>query len=171
MKGIKLRAARLTPLLLLALALVPLSVHAQDITMEELDDWFYSRMALAAVVGVLLGAGASIFHLCLLKFRVRSNKESDLTVDGQARRKFGIWLLCVFFATAILLFLDAWLLYDFDDITLGLGDALSRVWANYRTLLIEGIVLVTCALTVAVVTRLKRDCRCRFAFIPGPRGK
>lgn len=171
MKSMKLRAIRFIPLLLLALALVPLSVYAQDVTMEELDDWFYSRIAWGAFVGAFLGVVASLFHLCRLKFKVRSSKDSDLTVDGQARRKFGIWLLCLFFVAAILLFLDAWLLYDFDNISLGVWDVLGRVWANYRTLLIEIIMLVTFALTVALVTRFKSDCRCRYAFIRGPRGK
>jgi len=139
--------------------------------MEVLDDWFYSRLAWGAVAGAFLGVLASLFHLCRLEFKVRSSKDSDLTVDGQARRKFGIWLLCLFFVAAILLFLDAWLLYDFDSISLGVWDALGRVWANYRTLLIEIIMLATFALTVAFVTRFKSDCRCRYAFIRGPRGK
>jgi H+/Cl- antiporter ClcA len=171
MKSLKLRAIRFIPLLLLALILVPLSVHAQDVTMEELDDWFYSRIAWWAVIGVFLGVVASLFHLCRLEFKVRSSKDSDLSVDGQARRKFGIWLLCIFFAAAILLFLDAWLLYEFDEISLSGWDALGRVWANYRTLVIEIITLTTFALTVALVTRFKSDCRCRYAFIRGPQGK
>ena len=160
---------RLAPLLI-ALVLTPMTVRAQGVTIEELDDWFYSRLAWGAIIGALLGVLASLVHLCRLKFKVRPSNV-DLSVDMRARRGFVVWLATLFFVGAIVLFIDAWLVYEFGLLTLDFWEALGRVWLNYRTLLILAAALAGFTLMVLIVTRLKSDCRCRFAFIPGPRGK
>lgn len=157
--------------LVAALVLSPTGVFAQDgVTMEELDDWFYSRLSWGAIIGAFLGVVVGLFHLCRLEFEVRS-RNVDLSVDRSARRKFGAWVLIIFFIGGIFLFLDTWLIYEFGDISLGVWEALGRVWLNYRTLVILLATLASFALLVALVTRLKSDCRCRYAFIPGPQGK
>lgn len=162
------RSAAVAALLLLGALLLPPEAYAQSI--EEIDDWFYSRLAWGAFVGALLGGVIGIAHLCRLEFQVRA-RNAEISVDGRARRKFGVWLLVIFFVGALLLFLDTWLVYEFGSFSLEFWEALGRVWLNYRTLLVLAVTLAAFTLLVALVTRLKGDCRCRYAFIPGPRGK
>lgn len=150
------------------LMLTSLSAHAQGIvSVEKLDDWFVSRLAWGAIVGVILGVVIGLMHLCRLKYQI-----SALQLNSAARKKFMMWGIILLVACATLLFVDAWLLYPFSrTANLGFWDTLTRVWLNYRTLTILVVILGTFTLAVALATRLKRDCRCRFAFLPGPRGK
>jgi uncharacterized membrane protein (UPF0182 family) len=152
---------------LIVLGLLPVNVFAQEIVSPEmLDEWFYSRVMLGALVGALLGILVGLTHLCRLRFQVTS-----LSVNSQARRKFLGWLIGLFIVGSVALFLDAWLLYPFSMVSLAFGETLTQVWLNYRMLLILVVTLVTFTLLVFVSTRLKSDCRCRYAFLPGPRGK
>jgi hypothetical protein len=152
---------------LVVLGLLPLNVCAQEIVSQEmLDEWFSSRLIWAAALGVLLGLVAGLTHLCRLRFQVNS-----LSVNSQARRKFLAWLILLLAVGGLVLFLDAWLFYPFSMVSLAFGETLTQVWLNYRMLLILSVLLATFAVVVAISTRLKSDCRCRYAFLPGPRGK
>ena len=152
---------------LVILVLSPATVFAQDpISQEALDEWFYSRLIWGALAGALIGILVGVAHLCRLQFRVNS-----LNVNSQAHRKFVIWLVLLLIIGGGALFLDAWLLYPFSALSMAFGEALTRVWLNYRMLLILLALLGMFTLMVALSTRLKSDCRCRYAFLPGPRGK
>src|ERR1700752_3912334 len=95
--------------LLAAVMLLPQRIFAQELVSPEmLDEWFYSRLICAAVAGALAGILVGLAHLCRLRFKVDS-----LDVNRQARRKFLIWSLVVVICGAIMIFLDAWLLYPF----------------------------------------------------------
>ncbi len=154
--------------ILLFLLEQPISVMAQEIvTKESLDDWFYSRLIWGALAGVILGLLIGLLHLCRLSFE----HKGALNINSRARRKLLIWAGAIVLVVAILLLCDAWLLYPFRSTSLSFSEALTQVWANYRTVLILITTLSMFLLFVAVATRLKSDCRCRYAFIPGPRGK
>jgi len=154
--------------LVLGLALAqPIETLAQDlIDRETLDEWFYSRLLWGVILGGSIGIIVGLAHLCRLQFDVKA-----LNVNSPARRKFITWVIGIFVIGAILLLLDAWLLYDFSALSLAFSEALTQVWMNYRMLLILLATLFIFTLAVAISTRLKSDCRCRYAFIPGPRGK
>ncbi len=147
---------------------MPVSVMAQEIvTKESLDEWFYSRLLWGALAGVLLGLLIGLAHLCRLPFQYKG----ALNINDRARRKLLVWAVAISIVVALLLLLDAWLLYPFGTNSLSLSEALTQVWLNYRTLLILVATLSALVLLVALATRLKSDCRCRYALIPGPRGK
>lgn len=155
--------------LLLAVVLLPISVFAQELVSQEvLDEWFYSRLIWGALAGSLIGILAGLTHLCRLQFQVNVN---SLNVNNQAHKKFAIWIVLLLIAGGGLLFLDAWLGYTFRSSSMTFGEAMAQVWLNYRMLLILLALLGTFTLMVALSTRLKPDCHCRYAFLPGPRGK
>ena len=159
---------RLAALLLPVLAMFPLCVYAQGLIVddERLDDWFYSRLAWGALIGLIIGALVGALHLARLKFSV-----SSLHINGLARRRFGIWLIVVFVLVSILLQLDIWKLYPFSAASLTFSEALVQGWFNYRTFLVLLVVLATFSVSVAVTTRVTPGSHCPYAFIPGPRGK
>lgn len=147
---------------------VPGSVLAQEIvTKESLDEWFYSRLLWGVLGGALVGLLIGLAHLCRLPFQYKG----ALNINSRARRKVLTWAGALFLVGAIVMLLDAWLLYPFGMMSLSFREALTQVWSNYRTLLILLATLTTFLLVIAVATRLKSDCRCRYAFIPGPHGK
>jgi ethanolamine transporter EutH len=152
----------------IVLLFLPATVSAQEVVAKEiLEEWFYSRLLLGVVVGIIVGLIIGLIHLCRLQFAI----SGALNINSQARRRLMLSAGIIFVIGALLLFLDAWLLYPFSDISLNFWDALTQVWLNYRMLLILFAMLGVFALIVAIATRFKSDCRCRYAFIPGPRGK
>jgi len=168
MRSRRLLPTRLTVWLLIVSAILPVSIHAQVLVVDEerLEDWFYSRLAWGAVIGLIIGALAGAIHLCRLKFPV-----SALHINGLARRRFGVWLIVIFIVGGILLLLDAWRLYPFSSASLTFSQALVEVWLNYRTLLVLSTVLATFYVSVAVTTRVMPGSHCPYAFLPGPRGR
>jgi H+/Cl- antiporter ClcA len=146
----------------------PATVWAQELVAKEaLDEWFYSRLVWGLLIGVVAGIFVGLVHLCRLEFGFKG----ALNVNNRARRKLLLWVAVVFLIGATLLFLDAWLLYPFGTNSLSFWDALTQVWSNYRMLLVLFVTLVVFVLLVAIATRFKSDCRCRYAFIPGPQRK
>lgn len=152
----------------LVMAVMPVVARAQILTVDEerLEDWFYSMLVWGIVLGAISGALVGIFHLSRLKYPIDS-----LHINGVARRKFGLWLFVVFIIGAVLLLLDAWLLYPFTDITLSLSEALVQVWFNYRTILVLLLAVLTFSATAAITTRITPGSHCPYAFIPGPKGR
>jgi H+/Cl- antiporter ClcA len=147
---------------------LPGRVLAQELVAKEaLDEWFYSRLLWGLLVGVVAGIVIGLADLCRLEFAYKG----ALHINNRARRKLLIWVVVIFLVGAILLFLDAWLLYPFGTMSLSFWDALTQVWSNYRMLLILFVTLVVFVLLVAIATRFKSDCRCRYAFIRGPQRK
>ena len=164
----RLRLVLLPLLPVVILLQLPVSVFAQDVVAKEaLDEWFYSRLLWGLLVGVVAGIAIGLADLCRLQYPFKG----ALHINHRARRKLLVWVAVVFIVGAVLLFLDAWLLYPFGTMSLGFGDALTQVWSNYRMLVILLATLLLFVLTVAIATRIKSDCRCRYAFIPGPEGK
>lgn len=159
---------RLAAALLGLLVMTGCAQGVGSVEQMKLDDWFYSRLIWmplgAAIFGVLVG----LFHLCRLRFF-----PGELTADRQARKKFGLWLIIMSLVGAVWLLVDAWVIFPFDEFTsLNFAEALLSVFLNYRTLIILLVWLVAFALFVAISTRFfKPDCRCKYAFIPGPEGK
>lgn len=167
MRSGQLGAGRAAALWLALVLSVPSEVSAQDlIPRETLDEWFYSRLLLGVLLGGVIGLFAGLAHLCRLQYDRRA-----LNVNSPARRRYLGWVAGIFVVGAVLLLLDAWLLYDFSALSLAFTEALSQVWLNYRMLLVLLATLAVFTLAVAVSTRLKPDCSCRYAFLPGPRGK
>jgi len=163
----KLRIISLLMGILAANALLPGGALAQGfVSRESLDEWFYSRLLWGVFVGAFFGVFVGLVHLCRLQFQIDA-----LHVNSQARRKFAMWSLVILVVGGLLLFLDAWLLFPFSAVSLQFGEALTQVWANYRTLLIIAATWAAFGLAVVVATRMKSDCRCRYAFFPGPHGK
>lgn len=154
--------------LLTVLVLFPGTVSAQEpISKAALDEWFYSRLIWGVGAGIIAGGLAGVMHLCRLPFQFGS-----LNVNSRARRRFAFWTVAVLLIGFILLFLDAWLLHPFrENVSMTFGEAFTEVWLNYRTILILVVTIGVFTLAVAVSTRLKSDCNCRYAFLPGPRGK
>lgn len=148
--------------------LQPMVVHAQEVVAKEsLDEWFYSRLLWGILVGIVAGIVIGLAHLCRLSFEYKG----ALNINNRARRRLLAWATVIFAVGAILLFLDAWLLYPFGTMSLTFWETLTQVWLNYRMLLILFATLVIFVLLAAIATRFKSDCRCRYAFIPGPQGK
>jgi len=167
MRTRKLRTALFLTLYLTLLFQLPVRVLAQgSVAKEALDEWFYSRLLWGVATGAIIGVVAGVTHLCRLRFEINA-----LNVNSQARRKFLLWLVIISVVSAILLFLDAWLLYPFSAISLEFWEALTQIWLNYRMLAVLAATLAMFTCAVAIATRLKSDCRCRYAFLPGPRGK
>ena len=153
---------------LLLLTLLPQKVLAQELVTEEaLNAWFYSRLIWAVVIGFVAGLVISMADLCRLRFPY----VGALNVNSQARRKFGLWLSALFTVGAVVLFIDAWKLFPFGMASLAFGDVFSQIWINYRTMLVLLSMIVVLVAVVGLATRLKSDCRCRYAFIPGPRAR
>lgn len=143
-------------------------VFAQEVVANEaLDEWFYSRLLWALVIGVIAGLVIGLVVLCRLKFEVKG----ALHINHYARKNLLMWTAIIVVLGAILLFLDAWLLYPFGTLSLTFSDALTQVWSNYRMLLVLMVTIITFVFVVALTTRFKSGCRCRYAFIPGPKGK
>jgi hypothetical protein len=163
---------RLRVILLMTLSFVsvlhlPAKAFAQELVANEsLDEWFYSRLLWGAVIGVITGLLIGLADLCRLKFAVNGS----LHINNRARRKLFIWIGIMFVFGAIILFIDAWLLYPFGILSLTFSDA-TQVWLNYRMLLILLVTITVFVFVVAIATRFKSGCRCRYAFIPGPKGK
>ena len=146
----------------------PATTFAQEVVAKEaLDEWFYSRLLWGGVIGIIAGILIGLVHLCRLSFAYKG----ALNINNRARRRLLTWAIAIFVVGAIVLFLDAWLLYPFGPMSLKFWDALTQVWLNYRMLLILFATLVIFVLVVAAATRFKSDCRCRYAFIPGPQRK
>jgi hypothetical protein len=158
--------ARIICCLLALVALVPPAAYAQEaITTESLDDWFYSRLLWSAVVGAIIGVLLGLFYLCRLPFEQRQG----LNVNRQAKRKFWAVLATLSVVCAVLLFMDVWQLHEFGPLSLQFGEAFSQVWWNYRTLFVLAATALAFWLAVALTTRLKPGCHCRYAFLRGPR--
>ena len=146
---------------------LPARAFAQEVVANEaLDEWFYSRLLWGAIVGVITGLLIGLADLCRLKFEVKGS----LHINNRARRKLLIWIAIIFVCGAIVLFIDAWLLYPFGVMSLTFFDA-TLIWLNYRMLLVLLATIIVFVLVVAIGTRFKSGCRCRYAFIPGPKGK
>jgi hypothetical protein len=153
-----------------AVLLIPARVYAQElIPRETLDEWFYSRLIWGLLIGAVIGVIVALGHLCRLQFKV--SQPNPLQVNNQAWKRFGIWLVVIFVVGAILLFLDAWLIYPFSAISLQFSETLTQVWLSLRMLGILGAALLMFTVAVFLATRLKSDCRCRYAFLRGPQGK
>lgn len=146
----------------------PIIAYAQSdlVDAERIEDWFYSRLAWAAVLGVIAGALVGAAHLSRLKFPLNA-----LHINGVARRRFGLWTVAVFVVGGLFLLIDAWLLYPFGNASLSFWDAIVQVWLNYRTLLVLVVVMGAFGLSVAVTTRITPRSHCPYAFLPGPRGR
>jgi hypothetical protein len=165
MKSRRLRSLVFFIFLVMFLFQLPSSVLAQDLVAKEaLDEWFYSRLVWGLLVGVVGGTVIGLADLCRLEFTYKG----ALNINNRARRKLLVWVGVVFLLGTVLLFHDAWLLYPFGTTSLSFWDALTQVWSNYRMLLIVFVTLAVFVLLVAIATRFKSDCRCRYAFIPGP---
>ena len=163
----KIRALQIVFFLLTNLVLLPAVVQAQEpVSTEALDDWFYSWLTWGTVLGIILGIVVGLAHLCRLQFQ-----HSALNINSQARRKFWLWFFLTLAGVAILMFLHAWLIYPFESFSLSFAEAFGAAWFNYRTLIVILATLGTFTLAVFLTTRLKPDCRCRYAFLPGPRGR
>lgn len=168
MSANRLRVVLPKILLLVAIFHLPSRVFAQEVVANEaLDEWFYSRLLWGILVGLIAGLVIGLADLCRLKFEYKG----ALHINNRARRKLLVWIAVIFGVGAILLFLDAWLLYPFGVISLTFWDALTQVWSNYRMLLVLFATIFLFVLAVAIGTRFKSGCRCRYAFIPGPQGK
>jgi len=146
----------------------PARVFSQEVVATEvLDEWFYSRLLWGVMVGAISGIVIGLADLCRLKFEFTG----ALHINTRARRKLLIWIATIFVLGAIILFVDAWLLYPFGILSLTFSDAVTQVWSNYRMLLVLLATIIVFVLVVAIATRFKSGCRCRYAFIPGPQGK
>jgi hypothetical protein len=168
MRARKFRTRHVALLLCAAALMGPITVYAQDVVAKEaLDEWFYSRLLWGALTGFTAGIVIGLAHLCRLQFQYKG----ALHINSRARRKLLIWVTVIFVVGAALLFLDAWLLYPFGTVSLTFWDALTQVWSNYRMPLVLFVTLILFVLAAAITTRFKSDCRCRYAFIPGPEGK
>jgi len=164
----RFRSPLLAILALLFLLKVPAKVFGQELVAREaLDEWFYSRIVWGLIIGVVAGLVIGLADLCRLHFAYHG----ALNVNSRARKRLLIWAAIGFVLGAILLFLDAWLLYPFGTLTLGFWDVVTQVWSNYRMLIVLFTMLIVFVLVAAVATRFKSGCRCRYAFIPGPQGK
>jgi hypothetical protein len=168
MQNRKMSWLRLLPFLPVLLTLSGCVQEAGAVQEMRRDDWFYSRLGWMALVAAIVGVLVGLFHLCRLRFLA-----GELHANGQARRKFGFWLIIMALAGAAWLLVDAWMIFPFDEYaSLNFADALFSVFLNYRTLLVLLLGLGVFSLFVAVSTRFfKSDCRCKYAFIPGPKGK
>jgi H+/Cl- antiporter ClcA len=146
---------------------LPARAFAQELVANEsLDEWFFSRLLWGALIGVIAGVVVGLGDLCRLKFEINGS----LNINNHARRKLLFWIAIIFILGAIILFVDAWLLYPFGILSLTFSDA-TQVWLNYRMLLVLLATITVFILVVAISTRFKSGCRCRYAFIPGPKGK
>lgn len=149
--------------LLIATMTLPSSAYAQSRLPEQvLDQWFYSRLLWGVVIAGIIGVTVGVMHLCRLRFEV-----GELQVNRQARRKLILYLVALMVVAGSFLLLDAWQLYRFGKTSLTLSQAVDEVWLNYRNFIVWASMLIAFALMVVITTRLKSDCRCRFAFIPG----
>jgi hypothetical protein len=128
----------------------------------KLDEWFYSRLLWMSLAAAIVGVLAAIFHLCRLSF-----PPGEYHAKKQARKKFGIWLIIVLVCGSIWLIVDAWAIFQFDELTsLGFTQTLMNVFLNYRTFLVLLLGLLVFSIFVAFGTRFfKADCRCKYAFI------
>lgn len=168
MQNRQLSWLRLLPFLLALLALSGCVQDTGAVAEMRRDDWFYSRLGWMSLVAAILGVLIGLFHLCRLRFL-----PGELHANRQARSKFGRWIIVAALAGAAWLLIDAWMVFPFDEFaSLNFADALFSVFLNYRTLLVLLVGLAVFSLFVAVSTRFfKGDCRCKYAFIPGPKGK
>jgi hypothetical protein len=137
------------------------------ITEEALNEWFYSRLLLALAVGAVAGFAISKFHLCNLTYAYTG----ALNINSRARRKLMMWIGVFSCVGALLLFIDAWVMFPFGPAGLRVGEVFTQVWTNYRMLLVLLTMNLAILLVVALATRLSPRCRCRYAFIGGPRAK
>src|SRR6185312_9768154 len=121
----------LSALLLLSVATSSCG-EAGTVDPMKLDNWFYSRLVWMSLAAAVVGILVALFHLCRLTFA-----PGELHAKRQARRKFGIWLIIVFIASAVWLLIDAWTIFPFDELTsLNFGQAFLDVFLNYRTVLV-----------------------------------
>src|SRR6266704_5204774 len=79
---------KIVRILLLGSALFfPLRAGAQElVSTERVEDWFYSRLVWACVLGAMFGGLIGVLHLTRLRVHT-----SELHVNAQARKKFWIW--------------------------------------------------------------------------------
>lgn len=162
-KGINKSSILFKTLLLSSTMLLPSGVYAQSKVPEQaLDQWFYSRLLWGVVVAAIIGVTVGWMHLCRLRFEV-----GELQVNAQARRKFIQYIIALMVLAGGLLLFDAWQFYKFNKTSMTLSQAIDEVWLNYRSFIIWASMLIAFSLSVIIATRLKSDCRCRFAFLPG----
>lgn len=146
-------------------ALASPAAHAQEaVTAESLETWFYSRLLWGGVIGALLGILVG-FYLCRLPFEQRQG----LNVNRQARGRFWKFLIALVALWAVLLFFDAWRWHEFGPLSLEFREAFSQVWLSLRTLGVLAATALAFLAAVALTTRLKPGCHCRYAFLPSRR--
>lgn len=158
------RLVQLITCALLLFMLTPVTGHAQDfISMERVEDWFFSRLGWGLIIGAITGVFVGALHLSRLQYQAGS-----LEVNGQARRKMLVWAGAVAVSSLALLFIDIWLLFPFGDVSLTIAEALT-VWLGYRIWIVVFLTLISFFLAGAFSTRMTPGSRCPYAFIPGPR--
>jgi hypothetical protein len=158
---------RLVGTLFVMLLLFPASSFAQGTaSVEALDEWFLSRLLWGSFIAAGAGALVGWVHLCELSFEL-----GELHLNKQARRKFGWYTIGLLVVGGLFLLMDAWLLFPFSTASMSFSDAFTTVWMGYRTLAVLLLAEALFATAVAISTRLKPTCRCRYAFLPGPRGR
>lgn len=150
------------------LALNGCAQNSDAVQEAKIEEWFYSRLMWMALAAAIIGTLVGLFHLCRLRFM-----PGELHANRQARRKFGLWFIIAALVGGIWLLIDAWVIFPFNEFaSLNFAEALLSVFLNYRTLVVLLVGLTVFTLFVALSTRFfKRDCRCKYAFIPGPEGK
>jgi hypothetical protein len=159
--GRPLAAACMATILLVSPAMSQAQI--QLVSLEQLDEWFRSRILIAFLFGGGVGFVVAKFHLCRLEYLSRA-----WTIQRRAWIRFGIWLASLVVLTSGVLLLDAWLLYPFGARSLDFSEALAQVWINLRTVEIVAAVMVSFVIGVALTTRLSSTCRCQYMFSPSP---
>lgn len=138
------------------------SVYCQTLTAEEKLQWFVVRFPFWIVYGLVLGTIVSLGWLRQVKYVPES-----LSLDGIVRRRFLIALLLSLIVFGGSVWVDAWLLYSFENIIHDPVEAISEVWRSWQTFVFISLAAVTFYAASLFWTR--GTFSGRYALWPGPK--
>jgi len=124
------------------------SVYCQTLTPDEKMQWFIQRISIWAVLGFIVGTLASFAWLRRVKY-----VPENLSIDGKVRGRFVVALIVSAIAFGAAVWLDLWLVYNFETFLQGPIEALSETLRSWQTFSLVGLATLTFYVATLIWTR------------------
>ena len=139
------------------------SVYCQTLTPDEKVQWFSQRISIWAVLGFIVGTIVSFAWLRRVKY-----VPENLSIDRRVRGRFVVALVMSAVAFYGAVWLDLWLVYNFETFLQGPFEALSETLRSWETFLLVGLATLTFYAASLIWTRGAFSGRYALWFGPKP---